>query len=694
MIISELFEAPQLCPECGGISFSNLILAEKKDACYYKVKASAKVWPSAYASGRLVQCRKKGAANYGNKSEGVAEGSQEDAKFTPRPQIRSRIETQLDQYLDPEKVAGAYTDVQYYKHDSRVYVEVLFNYNDGQKIGPTQRKRFLVNKDFTLTPIMKKGVAEEQELDEKWSQKYKSSINCSHPKGFSQKAHCAGKKKHNESVETEMVCEDCGMCQTPAVVEAQTDYQKRRQRERDVDAGKPVKPEPRNPQNDYFARRKKEKDLAEVSLGDYGKKAAVSRAGAEIKKFFGRDDPATVAAADQTIAKRERGLTRADARRRPYTAPKMDTEQQRQQLTDKYPNIDELVRRAEVNRDSNYEYADGQAYYDGKEAEQEYQRLLGIQRIIQGLSESKTLSDYMDEAKGIRNPFDLQPLEGPMGGGGGGSTRSGPSPFGPKPGSREASVAQNNPNTMTVKQGPNPDYRPQTTGDKPKVNVKPGETMDQAVQRTKTQQEFGKFLQGQGGQTFGAGGGRGGQGGPTAAQANTMSNAPVSVKNQPSAMSSVARDLTNPPKPTNKNTTTTNNSPRQNDRVDPLDMPRDPLDMIRPGYDGQLGSNPGPNTTDKKSSWLGKTAKGLGYAAGLYGAADVGSRVWDYYDQTKDMPSVKEAKKQPPEAKYDDDYDAMVARVKKLAGLGPLKTVYDPAKRQYRNMPTAQQPKK
>ena len=69
MIIQDLYESPQLCPECGGISFSDLILAEKKDACYYKVKASAKVWPSAYASGRLVQCRKKGADNYGNKNE-------------------------------------------------------------------------------------------------------------------------------------------------------------------------------------------------------------------------------------------------------------------------------------------------------------------------------------------------------------------------------------------------------------------------------------------------------------------------------------------------------------------------------------------------------------------------------------------------------------------------------------------------
>ena len=37
----------------------------KKDACYHKVKASASVWPSAYASGRLVQCRKVGAKNYG-----------------------------------------------------------------------------------------------------------------------------------------------------------------------------------------------------------------------------------------------------------------------------------------------------------------------------------------------------------------------------------------------------------------------------------------------------------------------------------------------------------------------------------------------------------------------------------------------------------------------------------------------------
>jgi hypothetical protein len=37
----------------------------KKDACYHKVKSRYKVWPSAYASGALVQCRKQGADNWG-----------------------------------------------------------------------------------------------------------------------------------------------------------------------------------------------------------------------------------------------------------------------------------------------------------------------------------------------------------------------------------------------------------------------------------------------------------------------------------------------------------------------------------------------------------------------------------------------------------------------------------------------------
>jgi hypothetical protein len=45
----------------------------KKDACYHKVKSRYSVWPSAYASGALVKCRKVGADNWGTKSEAVEE---------------------------------------------------------------------------------------------------------------------------------------------------------------------------------------------------------------------------------------------------------------------------------------------------------------------------------------------------------------------------------------------------------------------------------------------------------------------------------------------------------------------------------------------------------------------------------------------------------------------------------------------
>ena len=136
---------------------------------------------------------------------------------------------------------------------------------------------------------------------------------------------------------------------------------------------------------------KDKKPVSEVSMGDYRKKAAVSQAGAKIDRFFGRDDAAKVAAADQTIAKREKGLARADARTRPYTPPTAapaDLEKQQRDLTAKYPNIDELVRRAELNRDPDYEMADGEAYYAARDAEQNYQKLRQIQRVIQGLNES------------------------------------------------------------------------------------------------------------------------------------------------------------------------------------------------------------------------------------------------------------------------------------------------------------------
>ena len=87
-IPSRMFEATDTC-ECGcdcgkdvcescgkkhSVKESTEMMTEaqfdeaagEKDACYHKVKSRYKVWPSAYASGALVKCRKVGAKNWGN----------------------------------------------------------------------------------------------------------------------------------------------------------------------------------------------------------------------------------------------------------------------------------------------------------------------------------------------------------------------------------------------------------------------------------------------------------------------------------------------------------------------------------------------------------------------------------------------------------------------------------------------------
>ena len=41
-----------------------------------------------------------------------------------------------------------------------------------------------------------------KQFQEEWSNKYKKDIDCSNPKGFSQRAHCAGRKKRARGEET------------------------------------------------------------------------------------------------------------------------------------------------------------------------------------------------------------------------------------------------------------------------------------------------------------------------------------------------------------------------------------------------------------------------------------------------------------------------------------------------------------
>ena len=58
----------------------------------------------------------------------------------------------------------------------------------------------LMDKHTKLKNVVVPGLEWMADLEEGWSDKYKKSIDCNNPKGFSQKAHCAGKKKKSENV--------------------------------------------------------------------------------------------------------------------------------------------------------------------------------------------------------------------------------------------------------------------------------------------------------------------------------------------------------------------------------------------------------------------------------------------------------------------------------------------------------------
>lgn len=63
--------------------------------------------------------------------------------------------------------------------------------------------------------LIKKILSEESKIQEKWSEKYKKSIDCKNPKGFSQRAHCQGKKKklketHSDGIDNYMFFSNLG----------------------------------------------------------------------------------------------------------------------------------------------------------------------------------------------------------------------------------------------------------------------------------------------------------------------------------------------------------------------------------------------------------------------------------------------------------------------------------------------------
>jgi len=138
------------------------------DRCTRIAKRKYDVWPSAYASGAVVKCRQ------GKIWKGVSE---------------SATDEEIDNELLLEEI-----EVIEEKQNNQL--------NERCWKGYTQKgmKTMFGKRYPNCVKVTKESVdvQEEDILEEKWSEKYKSSIDCKNPKGFSQKAHCQGRKKNEE----------------------------------------------------------------------------------------------------------------------------------------------------------------------------------------------------------------------------------------------------------------------------------------------------------------------------------------------------------------------------------------------------------------------------------------------------------------------------------------------------------------
>jgi cytidyltransferase-like protein len=134
--------------------------------------------------------------SHGTQSRAAWNAVRDDAKARSEflMQMYGRDDAELGRVLDkiPQTVAEDAAGVGVVKNgnDPRYSMATMGDDNDVTAATlPKMMAGFHLNKRY------KKLKEEVDTLKEKWSAKYKSSINCNNPKGFSQRAHCQGRKK-------------------------------------------------------------------------------------------------------------------------------------------------------------------------------------------------------------------------------------------------------------------------------------------------------------------------------------------------------------------------------------------------------------------------------------------------------------------------------------------------------------------
>jgi len=161
-----------------------------------RIKSKYKVWPSAYASGALAKCRKKGAKNWGTggkKNESIDQHSNK-LKYDDYIKLANEIQRRFNEAIKTNNIKLAKEiEKERIELDQRAQKGLTLE-NLGMPYPGTYEQETLPYR--TKGQKRTQSIAfETKQIEEKWSQKYKKSINCNNPKGFSQRAHCAGRKK-------------------------------------------------------------------------------------------------------------------------------------------------------------------------------------------------------------------------------------------------------------------------------------------------------------------------------------------------------------------------------------------------------------------------------------------------------------------------------------------------------------------
>jgi hypothetical protein len=103
--------------------------------------------------------------------------------FSNLQQMRRQCDILLD--MDPEMVEGVLENGHDWAQD---HIAEAKNNMD-------QVFDFLMNESKKYGMELSMNIDDNDMMNEKWSKEYKNSIDCNNPKGFSQRAHCQGRKK-------------------------------------------------------------------------------------------------------------------------------------------------------------------------------------------------------------------------------------------------------------------------------------------------------------------------------------------------------------------------------------------------------------------------------------------------------------------------------------------------------------------